>query len=75
MYLISVFETLFAEALRADSAELGKIDNKDIHRIIICNAGKNCSLPFLCIYSQSQAQLVLNELHPWFHKKEELKKR
>lgn len=36
---------------------------------------KNCSLPFLCIYSQSQAQLVLNELHSWFDKKEELKKK
>lgn len=70
-----MFETLIAEGLRSDSAQLGKIDNKENHRIIICSARKNCSLPFLPIYSQSQAQLVLNEIHSWLDKKEELKKR
>lgn len=54
---------LYLLKLRFDSAKLDKIDNKDIHKIIICSAGKNCSLPFLCICSQSRAHLVLNKLH------------
>lgn len=74
VYLICVYETLLAEALRADAADLGKIDNKEINWVIIFSAGKNCSLQFLHICSQSQAQLVLNELQSWFDKKKSLKK-